>query len=132
LLIHILLWMILCIFLFIPYICVYKVAVVNLLDFLLDITALSELEATLALTSANHVYATNTIWFDLCTRSINFDLWHKYLVIISMISGITSQYRIIWNLAIGSHSDYYVMCRAASGGAGDSAESCWGEFCLIY
>ena len=33
------------IFLFIPYICVYKVVVVTLLDYLLDITALSELEA---------------------------------------------------------------------------------------
>ena len=33
------------IFLFIPYICVYTVVVVNLLDYLLDITALSELEA---------------------------------------------------------------------------------------
>ena len=28
-----------------PYICVYEVVVVNLLDYLLDITALSELEA---------------------------------------------------------------------------------------
>lgn len=26
---------------------------------------------------------------------------------------------------------HYVMCRAASSGAGDSAESCWGEFLLI-
>ena len=32
------------IFFFIPYICVYKVVVVNLLDYLLDITALLELE----------------------------------------------------------------------------------------
>lgn len=27
--------------------------------------------------------------------------------------------------------NHYVMCRAASSGAGDSAESCWGEFLLI-
>jgi hypothetical protein len=45
---------------------VYKVVVVNLLVYLLDITAWSELEAqaffaTLALTSANHVYVTNNI-----------------------------------------------------------------------
>ena len=33
------------IFLFIPYTCVYKVVVVKLLDYLLDITARSELEA---------------------------------------------------------------------------------------
>ena len=46
------------IFLFIPYSSVYKVVVVNLLDYLLDITALSELEAQ---ASANHVYVTNKI-----------------------------------------------------------------------
>lgn len=28
--------------------------------------------------------------------------------------------------------NHYVMCRAASSGAGDSAESCWGEFLLIF
>lgn len=27
--------------------------------------------------------------------------------------------------------NHYVMCRAASSGAGDSAESCWGEFLLF-
>ncbi len=27
--------------------------------------------------------------------------------------------------------NHYVMCRAASSGAGDSAESCWGEFLVI-
>ena len=43
----------------------YKVVVVKWLDYLLDITAQSELEAqafaTLALTSVNHVYVTNKI-----------------------------------------------------------------------
>jgi hypothetical protein len=47
---------------------VYKVGVVKLLDYLLDITAWSEREAqafpTLALTSADHVYVTNKIGFD--------------------------------------------------------------------
>lgn len=28
--------------------------------------------------------------------------------------------------------NHYVMCRAASSGAGDSAESCWGKFLFIY
>lgn len=35
------------------------------------------------------------------------------------------------SLARRIHSHYYVMCRAAYGGAGDSAESCWGEFLFI-
>jgi hypothetical protein len=51
-------------YLFIPlHLCV-KVVVVKLLDYFLDITARSELEAQ-ALTSANHVYVTNKITFDL-------------------------------------------------------------------
>lgn len=28
--------------------------------------------------------------------------------------------------------NHYVMCRAASSGAGDSAESCWGEFFINF
>lgn len=29
-------------------------------------------------------------------------------------------------------SNHNVTCRAASSGAGDSAESCWGEFLIIF
>lgn len=32
------------------------------------------------------------------------------------------------NIALAASHNHYVMCRAASSGAGDSAESCWGEF----
>lgn len=32
------------------------------------------------------------------------------------------------NIALAASPNHYVMCRAASSGAGDSAESCWGEF----
>ena len=44
-----------------PFTIVYKVVVVNLLDFLLDITALSELEPQAFRYTANHVYVTNEI-----------------------------------------------------------------------
>lgn len=33
-----------------------------------------------------------------------------------------------YNIARVRIAPHYVMCRAAYGGAGDSAESCWGEF----
>jgi hypothetical protein len=45
------------------YTCVYKVVVMKLLDYLLDIIAWSKHQhfSALALTSANHVYVTNNI-----------------------------------------------------------------------
>ncbi len=39
--------------------------------------------------------------------------------------------RYCYNIARVRTAPHYVMCRAAYGGAGDSAESCWGEF-LFY
>ena len=38
---------------------------------------------------------------------------------------------ITGNIARRRSLPHYVMCRAAYGGAGDSAESCWGEFLVI-
>ena len=52
----------------------YKVIIVNFLDYLLDITALSELEAQAFrythINIANHVYVTNNIWFDVTYRLV--------------------------------------------------------------
>lgn len=35
------------------------------------------------------------------------------------------------NIATRRSLSHYVMCRAAYGGAGDSAESCWGKFLVL-
>lgn len=46
-----------------------------------------------------------------------------------MVSGVAL--RTPSNIALVASPIHYVMCRAASSGAGDSAESCWGEIFFL-
>ena len=54
----------------------------ELLDYLVYITALSELEAQAffytSINSANHGYVTNTIWFDLTLKNLKYKIYFDW------------------------------------------------------